>query len=77
MTGKAGIPYNEDSDISALEGDVIVKGHFDSFWKIGQSIISIVLIGLCILELIRKKKIKLDLLRFLKGEIKGAYYCNR
>lgn len=28
--GKNWYPYNEDSDVSALEGDMVVKGHLDS-----------------------------------------------
>ena len=28
--GKNWYPYNEDSDVSALEGDMVVKGHMDS-----------------------------------------------
>ena len=28
--GENWYPYNEDSDISALEGDMVVKGHLDS-----------------------------------------------
>lgn len=28
--GEQWYPYNEDSDISALEGDLVVRGHFDS-----------------------------------------------